>query len=387
MLRTEQIGDSYVLSYRYDTDGKLVAVSSYNISTEAVNILYAQTNTRGDVVALYDGNGETRVIYTYDSWGKLVSVTDGEGNALGANKLGNLNSIRYRGYVYDSETGLYYLQSRYYDPEVGRFLNADSVDYIGYSSEQLSYNAFAYCENDAVNGIDSVGLWAYDVHAGYYNGNQYKKITYGVPSDFNYGYKIPYYKVGKEYRYYGTYYWALISGFQYNKTSREYAIIIAKACNDVDTIFTPFSTSVSNQSWHFNTNGKKQEDSRIEKANDYISEAMIYFDKAMKAYENEKSYKNNVKQGCIYFGYALHALQDYYAHSPDRCFYVMVPSSFSQTGLNNGKYTGFWMHSLFNNTDTAKKRTGALKNTEDLTVLLLITLFLGYRKILIRKGK
>ena len=157
MLRTEQIGDSYVLSYRYDTDGKLVAVSSYNISTEAVNILYAQTNTRGDVIALYDGNGDIRTVYTYDSWGKLISVTDGEGNALGANKLGSLNSIRYRGYVYDSETGLYYLQSRYYDPETGRFLNADDVDYIGISGTVISFNSFAYCGNNPIMYVDPTG--------------------------------------------------------------------------------------------------------------------------------------------------------------------------------------------------------------------------------------
>ena len=157
MLRTEQIGDSYVLSYRYDTDGKLVAVSSYNISTEAVNILYAQTNTRGDVIALYDGNGDIRTVYIYDSWGKLISVTDGEGNALGANKLGSLNSIRYRGYVYDSETGLYYLQSRYYDPETGRFLNADDVDYIGISGTVISFNSFAYCGNNPIMYVDPTG--------------------------------------------------------------------------------------------------------------------------------------------------------------------------------------------------------------------------------------
>ena len=67
------------------------------------------------------------------------------------------SSIRYRGYVYDYETGLYYLQSRYYDPEVSRFLNADAVDYIGYSGEQLSYNAFAYCVNNPTNKVDSTG--------------------------------------------------------------------------------------------------------------------------------------------------------------------------------------------------------------------------------------
>ena len=87
----------------------------------------------------------------------MIYVTDGSGNELPADSFAYQISLKYRGYVYDSETGLYYLQSRYYDPETGRFLNADDVDYIGYSGEVLSYNTFAYCENDAVNGSDPSG--------------------------------------------------------------------------------------------------------------------------------------------------------------------------------------------------------------------------------------
>ncbi len=143
--------------YRYDTNGVLASVTRYTVSTDSSSILYAQTNTRGDVISLYDGNGATRVKYVYDSWGKLISATDRNGNALAETAIGSLNSIRYRGYVYDSETGLYYLQSRYYNPEIGRFLNADSVDYIGYSDSALSYNMFAYCENNGVNCKDCTG--------------------------------------------------------------------------------------------------------------------------------------------------------------------------------------------------------------------------------------
>ena len=62
------------------------------------------------------------VEYTYDAWGNLLSTT----GSL-AETLGKLNPLRYRGYVYDHETGLYYLQSRYYDPEIGRFINADAL--------------------------------------------------------------------------------------------------------------------------------------------------------------------------------------------------------------------------------------------------------------------
>ena len=157
LLRSEQIGETYIVNYRYDTDDKLFSVSRYDIDDGDNYILYAQTNTRGDVISLYDGAGATRVVYTYDSWGKLISVTDGSGNELSTDSFAYQISLKYRGYVYDSETGLYYLQSRYYDPETGRFLNADDVDYIGYSGEQLSYNMFAYCENEPVNNSDPLG--------------------------------------------------------------------------------------------------------------------------------------------------------------------------------------------------------------------------------------
>ncbi|MDO4381043.1 MAG: RHS repeat-associated core domain-containing protein, partial [Clostridia bacterium] len=75
--------------------------------------------------------------------------------------IGNLNPFRYRGYYYDDETGLYYLQSRYYDPEVGRFINADAAHYIGITESVVSNNAFAYCENDPVNSFDPSGEKSY----------------------------------------------------------------------------------------------------------------------------------------------------------------------------------------------------------------------------------
>lgn len=71
--------------------------------------------------------------------------------------LGVDNPIRYRGYYYDTETGLYYLQSRYYAPDTGRFINADDVAFLGVTGTVLSCNLFAYCENDPVNAIDLGG--------------------------------------------------------------------------------------------------------------------------------------------------------------------------------------------------------------------------------------
>jgi len=129
----EQKEGEYELIYRYDADGNLFAVSRYRYSDGRSDILYAVNNTRGDVMELRAGSGEINSRYKYDSWGKLVSVTNANGAALGPTTYSGQNSIRYRGYVYDVETGLYYLQSRYYDPETGRFLNAD-IDNIINSS-------------------------------------------------------------------------------------------------------------------------------------------------------------------------------------------------------------------------------------------------------------
>ncbi len=86
----------------------------------------------------------------YDSWGKLISTTGTLEDTVGAK-----NPYRYRGYRYDTETGYYYLQSRYYNPNWGRFINADG--YIGRTSELLSHNLFAYSVNNPVNMKDSSG--------------------------------------------------------------------------------------------------------------------------------------------------------------------------------------------------------------------------------------
>lgn len=82
--------------------------------------------------------GEEKYIYTYDSWGKLLGITDANGNAITAfNSVAVLNPIRYRGYFYDTETGFYYLNSRYYDPQIGWFINADDVNILDIDQREL----------------------------------------------------------------------------------------------------------------------------------------------------------------------------------------------------------------------------------------------------------
>jgi RHS repeat-associated protein len=112
-------------------------------------VYYYLLNAQGDVVGLIDSTGALVVQYTYDAWGRLISTTGTLATTLGVN-----NPLRYRGYVYDTETGLYYLQSRYYNPEMGRFINADSQLT---SRSVTGLNLFAYCNNNPVIYVDTSG--------------------------------------------------------------------------------------------------------------------------------------------------------------------------------------------------------------------------------------
>jgi len=136
----------YTLRFTYDASGAPVSVTYNGV------LYYYVTNLQGDVVAILDSTGATVVTYSYDAWGKLLSTTDTTDENLGYH-----NPLRYRGYVYDNETGLYYLQSRYYNPEIGRFISADSPDYLGADGALTSYNLFAYCGNNPVMGYDPSG--------------------------------------------------------------------------------------------------------------------------------------------------------------------------------------------------------------------------------------
>ncbi|MDP4119711.1 MAG: RHS repeat-associated core domain-containing protein [Bacillota bacterium] len=90
--------------------------------------------------------------YNYDQWGKLLSQS---GTSDWARKMMNLNPLRYRGYVYDSDSGLYYLQSRYYDPTTCRFINADDI--CNTRPALTDTNIFTYCQNNPVNMVDNNG--------------------------------------------------------------------------------------------------------------------------------------------------------------------------------------------------------------------------------------
>lgn len=110
-------------------------------------LYYYVLNAQGDVVRIVNSSRSVVASYTYDPWGKIISSSG---------TLADINPLRYRGYYYDAETGFYYLQSRYYDPEIGRFINADSYASTD-ATGLLSTNMFAYCENDPVNKSDPTG--------------------------------------------------------------------------------------------------------------------------------------------------------------------------------------------------------------------------------------
>ena len=95
--------------------------------------------------------------YEYDAWGKHISITDGSGNDVSNNEthIANINPFRYRGYYFDVETGWYYLNARYYDPNVGRFISPDAI--LGANGGLQGYNLFAYCNNNPVMYIDPNG--------------------------------------------------------------------------------------------------------------------------------------------------------------------------------------------------------------------------------------
>ena len=136
------------LEFVYD-DGNQPFAMIYNDGS-AAELYYYLVNAQGDVAAILDSSGTMVASYNYDAWGSCTVYNSSDA------AIGDLNPLRYRGYYYDAETGFYYLQSRYYDPAICRFINADTfatTDANGF----LSANMFAYCENNPVNYSDANG--------------------------------------------------------------------------------------------------------------------------------------------------------------------------------------------------------------------------------------
>ena len=117
-------------------------------------VYFLASNPQGDITYIYDIDGNRVVTYNYDAWGNILSISGTK-----ASTIGRYNPFRYRGYYYDNETGLYYLNSRYYDPSSGRFISADG-EIASIGSDILGNNLFSYCMNNPVNRSDQDGNWS-----------------------------------------------------------------------------------------------------------------------------------------------------------------------------------------------------------------------------------
>jgi RHS repeat-associated protein len=158
-----QTGSDPLIKFYYDANGKR---THFDYLGSAYYYLY---NIQGDVIALTEVNNvggsyvyQTVCEYRYDSWGNIENVTT---NSAYTKKnpavVAEVNPFRYRGYMYDTETNLYYLQSRYYNPEWCRFINADGR--LTTSLGVLGMNMFAYCKNNPINKADYTGNKPFDL--------------------------------------------------------------------------------------------------------------------------------------------------------------------------------------------------------------------------------
>ena len=139
-----------LIQFTYDEKGIPV---SMKIGEDVYYYLY---NVQGDVVGLLDSNGVEVVSYRYSSWGKVLETFD-----TSDNQIATRNPFRYRGYILDEETGMYYLKSRYYDPETGRFLNADSTEILYVEQGDINqFNIYVYCLNNPINKMDEQGAFS-----------------------------------------------------------------------------------------------------------------------------------------------------------------------------------------------------------------------------------
>ena len=148
---------NYLLVYLYDENGLPMGLQYHGAGYTAwtFDTYYFEKNLQGDVIAIYTEDGTKIGSYTYDAWGNFTCAYATGATTAQKQIVRTLNPFRYRGYYYDTDTGLYYLQSRYYNPQWGRFLNADG--YVSTGTGLLGYNMYAYCDNNPVMSADYGG--------------------------------------------------------------------------------------------------------------------------------------------------------------------------------------------------------------------------------------
>ena len=171
-IRTSKTVDGVKHTYFLDgtkilkeTWGDCTMIPLYDNEDSVCGIIYDDApyyfykNLQGDIIEITNKMGSVVARYTYDAWGKVTSITDDTGVDISNNvsHVANANPFRYRGYYYDAEIGMYYLQSRYYNPAFGKFINSDTGENVCLTYSLLSNNVFCYCENDPINDVDDQG--------------------------------------------------------------------------------------------------------------------------------------------------------------------------------------------------------------------------------------
>ncbi len=143
----------YMLYFLRDDSNNLLGFTYKN------KTYYYKKNAFDDIIGIYDSNYKEVCSYNYDAYGNILSIKDNNGKDItDTSNVALINPFRYRSYYYDTETGLYYLNSRYYSPKMGRFINCDGL--IGSSETVAGYNLYTYCSNNPVGKLDKYGNMA-----------------------------------------------------------------------------------------------------------------------------------------------------------------------------------------------------------------------------------
>lgn len=179
---------TYTLDNKYNVASQTDGTNTLTFTYDMYNCLAAMTfngtsytyekDAQGDIIGVFDSGNNEVVSYTYDSWGKLISISDSL-----ADTLGKANPFRYRSYYYDSESQLYYLQSRYYNPEIGRFISKDDSGYHD-ASDPIDSNLYAYVDNNPIVNTGANGHFINTILGGVFDagyGWLSAKLTAGDP--------------------------------------------------------------------------------------------------------------------------------------------------------------------------------------------------------------
>ena len=155
--------------YYYDANGVISSakIRNYSSGTVTESSLIFRTNIQGDVVEIFSNGGTSIMSIYYDAWGNFEEVINTTNTDLA--QLASQIPFRYRGYYYDNDMDLYYLNSRYYDAKLHRFINADDISYLGANGDLQGFNLYAYCSNNPVMYVDYFGHSIWDVLINMFN--------------------------------------------------------------------------------------------------------------------------------------------------------------------------------------------------------------------------